>query len=252
VVRAVGLEPTTHGLKVRVRVGIRVCPLAFIVPIAHALPVLAQRRSTLFAVRPSADVRHVRASRRLCRQNCRQSDGSDLGRPLHDSPLECGFRESSFAAYSNLSRLVGCCLSDRAPTKCGQFQNCRTSKPSCRTGSTVKHRDDHFPCPYRMPLACFSSRSSRPRNNGLCLVRQEPSSYPCIEIKRPTRVEQFERTGHLRIQVRILIRAVTVVSCPTFVTCPSARQVQSDQDLAGFFRQLPDTPSRAPPARASS
>jgi len=146
-VRAVGLEPTTHGLKVRIWAGIGVCPLAFIVPVAHALPVLAQRRSTLFAVRPSADVRPVRASRRLCRQNCRQSDGSDLGRLLHDSPLECGFRGASLAAYSNPSGLVGCCLSDCAATKCGQFQNCRTSKPSWRTGSTVKHSDVRLPFP---------------------------------------------------------------------------------------------------------
>ncbi len=40
-VRAEGLEPPRHGLKVRIWAGIRVCPLAFIVPIAHALPVLA-------------------------------------------------------------------------------------------------------------------------------------------------------------------------------------------------------------------
>jgi hypothetical protein len=74
-VRAVGLEPTTHGLKVRARPGFRSRPPMFSFHVLCVLPVLSPFPSTSVAGRLSACVRPSRAARGGCRHGCRQING---------------------------------------------------------------------------------------------------------------------------------------------------------------------------------
>ncbi len=71
-VRAVGLEPTTHGLKVRASSAVKGRPPTSAPSIPSVLPVLSPFPSTSAADRLSALVRSARPSRGGCRHGCRQ------------------------------------------------------------------------------------------------------------------------------------------------------------------------------------
>ena len=68
-VRAEGLEPSRHGLKVRARPAIKDGPPTFTVPVPTVLPVLSTFPTTSAAGRLSAVVRPARSSRPGCRQS---------------------------------------------------------------------------------------------------------------------------------------------------------------------------------------
>jgi len=71
-VRAVGLEPTTHGLKVRAGRGVRAVPLTFTLPVSSVFPVLSPFPRSSVEGHLSALVRPSRPSRGGCRHGCRQ------------------------------------------------------------------------------------------------------------------------------------------------------------------------------------
>jgi len=64
-------------------------PPAFTPHVPSVFPVLSLFQGTSVADHPSAEVRHLRRSRRVCRQFCRQAQSSDSTESERDPPLEC-------------------------------------------------------------------------------------------------------------------------------------------------------------------